>query len=88
MSAPVPQEAFQEARLTQHINGNSYSICCPACAERFTIGRFYRAKWDFRDVAELKAMRERGLSFGQIAHKMGRSRNSIASKCRTLGLGA
>lgn len=76
------------AVLHQPVNGNSYTICCPACDARFSVGRFYRAKWSLDDVADLRRLYARGLTFGQIAMKLGRSRNSVASKVRTLGLGA
>lgn len=75
------------ATIKQPVDGASYTICCPSCSAAFSIGRFYRAKWTAQEEAELKTLRERGWSFGKIAMKLGRSRNSVASKCRTMGLG-
>jgi GcrA cell cycle regulator len=42
--------------------------------------------WDAEDVALLKKLWSRGQSAGQIAHRLGYSRNAVCAKLTRLGL--
>lgn len=78
----------QDGTVSQAVEGGGQEICCPNCGETFTVGRFYRVKWDAREEAVLREMRGKGKTYGQIAMRLNRSRNSVASKCRSIGMQA
>lgn len=61
-------------------------VCCPDCGRNFKAPPLHRDAWTREDKSTLLELHESGFTFDQIAKRMGRSRNSIAGKCRRLGL--